>query len=118
MGNVVRALFGFGLWNVFARKQTGLLLLLHAFDSKEAGSYCWLLFFSAADKHLFIDLKYVGYSKPLFSLLFLFSHQDYDFISGTRMRKMARKGENPPDGFMAPKAWAVLKEYYKSLEKV
>lgn len=102
---------------MFARKLTGLLLLLHAFDSKAAGSYCWLLFFSAAaDKHLFIDLKYVGYSKPLFSL-FLFSHQDYDFISGTRMRKMARKGENPPDGFMAPKAWAVLKEYYKSLEK-
>lgn len=46
-----------------------------------------------------------------------YSHQDYDFISGTRMRKMAREGENPPDGFMAPKAWAVLKEYYKSLEK-
>ena len=45
------------------------------------------------------------------------SHQDYDFISGTRMRKMAREGQNPPDGFMAPKAWNVLKEYYKSLEK-
>uniref|UniRef100_A0A8C9X9K3 3'-phosphoadenosine 5'-phosphosulfate synthase 1 n=1 Tax=Sander lucioperca TaxID=283035 RepID=A0A8C9X9K3_SANLU len=45
------------------------------------------------------------------------NHQDYDFISGTRMRKMAREGENPPAGFMAPKAWAVLKEYYKSLEK-
>uniref|UniRef100_A0A665XDY1 Uncharacterized protein n=1 Tax=Echeneis naucrates TaxID=173247 RepID=A0A665XDY1_ECHNA len=45
------------------------------------------------------------------------NHQDYDFISGTRMRKMAREGESPPDGFMAPKAWVVLKEYYKSLEK-
>ncbi|XP_076830822.1 bifunctional 3'-phosphoadenosine 5'-phosphosulfate synthase 1 [Brachyhypopomus gauderio] len=44
-------------------------------------------------------------------------HQDYDFISGTRMRKMAREGQNPPEGFMAPKAWAVLKDYYKSLEK-
>lgn len=61
----------------------------------------------------------------IFSLILLqtlfspspFSHQDYDFISGTRMRKMAREGENPPDGFMAPKAWAVLKDYYKSLEK-
>lgn len=70
------------------------------------------------DKHLFIDLKYVCYSNLFFSFLFsFFSHQDYDFISGTRMRKMAREGENPPDGFMAPKAWAVLKEYYKSLEK-
>ncbi|CAL8286717.1 unnamed protein product [Arctogadus glacialis] len=45
------------------------------------------------------------------------NHQDYDFISGTRMRKMAREGQNPPEGFMAPKAWNVLKEYYKSLEK-
>uniref|UniRef100_A0A8C2ZAD9 3'-phosphoadenosine 5'-phosphosulfate synthase 1 n=1 Tax=Cyclopterus lumpus TaxID=8103 RepID=A0A8C2ZAD9_CYCLU len=45
------------------------------------------------------------------------NHPDYDFISGTRMRKMAREGENPPDGFMAPRAWSVLKEYYKSLEK-
>ncbi|MED6252310.1 Bifunctional 3'-phosphoadenosine 5'-phosphosulfate synthase 1 [Ataeniobius toweri] len=45
------------------------------------------------------------------------NHQDYDFISGTRMRRMAREGENPPDGFMASKAWAVLKEYYQSLEK-
>uniref|UniRef100_A0A8C5N4Y4 Uncharacterized protein n=1 Tax=Gouania willdenowi TaxID=441366 RepID=A0A8C5N4Y4_GOUWI len=45
------------------------------------------------------------------------NHQDYDFISGTRMRRMAREGENPPNGFMAPKAWAVLKEYYQSKEK-
>uniref|UniRef100_A0A3P9N2C5 3'-phosphoadenosine 5'-phosphosulfate synthase 1 n=1 Tax=Poecilia reticulata TaxID=8081 RepID=A0A3P9N2C5_POERE len=45
------------------------------------------------------------------------NHQDYDFISGTRMRRMAREGENPPDGFMALTAWAVLKEYYQSLEK-
>uniref|UniRef100_A0A4W5LFR9 3'-phosphoadenosine 5'-phosphosulfate synthase 1 n=1 Tax=Hucho hucho TaxID=62062 RepID=A0A4W5LFR9_9TELE len=44
-------------------------------------------------------------------------HQDYDFISGTLMRKMAREGQNPPEGFMAPKAWAVLVEYYQSLEK-
>ncbi|XP_059408752.1 bifunctional 3'-phosphoadenosine 5'-phosphosulfate synthase 1-like isoform X1 [Carassius carassius] len=44
-------------------------------------------------------------------------HQDYDFISGTRMRRMAREGQNPPEGFMVPKAWNVLKEYYQSLEK-
>ncbi|KAA0721986.1 Bifunctional 3'-phosphoadenosine 5'-phosphosulfate synthase 1 [Triplophysa tibetana] len=45
------------------------------------------------------------------------NHQDYDFISGTRMRRMARDGQNPPEGFMAPKAWSVLKEYYQSMEK-
>lgn len=44
-------------------------------------------------------------------------HQEFDFISGTRMRKLAREGQNPPDGFMAPKAWKVLTDYYCSLEK-
>ncbi|KAJ8318503.1 hypothetical protein KUTeg_003594 [Tegillarca granosa] len=41
--------------------------------------------------------------------------EDYDFISGTRMRKLAREGQTPPDGFMAPKAWKVISEYYQSL---
>lgn len=40
--------------------------------------------------------------------------EDYDFISGTRMRGLARQGETPPDGFMAPKAWKVLADFYKS----
>uniref|UniRef100_A0A673KH21 Bifunctional 3'-phosphoadenosine 5'-phosphosulfate synthase 2-like n=1 Tax=Sinocyclocheilus rhinocerous TaxID=307959 RepID=A0A673KH21_9TELE len=44
-------------------------------------------------------------------------HADFEFISGTKMRKLARSGENPPDGFMAPKAWKVLTEYYTSLQK-
>jgi ATP sulfurylase len=41
--------------------------------------------------------------------------EDFDFISGTRMRKLAREGETPPQGFMAPAAWQVLADYYKSL---
>ena len=41
--------------------------------------------------------------------------EDFDFISGTRMRTLARAGQLPPDGFMAPAAWNVLAEYYKSL---
>lgn len=40
---------------------------------------------------------------------------DFLFISGTKMRKMARDGTNPPDGFMAPKAWKVMSDYYQSL---
>ncbi|XP_063290193.1 bifunctional 3'-phosphoadenosine 5'-phosphosulfate synthase 2 isoform X2 [Pelobates fuscus] len=44
-------------------------------------------------------------------------HNEFDFISGTRMRKLAREGENPPEGFMAPLAWKVLTDYYCSLEK-
>lgn len=36
------------------------------------------------------------------------SHKDdYEFISGTKMRMLARDGGTPPDGFMAPKAWQV-----------
>lgn len=41
---------------------------------------------------------------------------EFDFISGTRMRKFARTGENPPEGFMAPKAWEIIANYYQSLE--
>ncbi len=28
---------------------------------------------------------------------------DFDFISGTRMRGLAKSGEDPPPGFMSPK---------------
>ncbi|XP_057672236.1 bifunctional 3'-phosphoadenosine 5'-phosphosulfate synthase-like [Diorhabda carinulata] len=42
--------------------------------------------------------------------------EEFDFISGTKMRKFARTGENPPEGFMAPKAWEVIANYYQSLE--
>ncbi|XP_012285069.1 bifunctional 3'-phosphoadenosine 5'-phosphosulfate synthase isoform X2 [Orussus abietinus] len=38
--------------------------------------------------------------------------EDFDFISGTRMRGLAKSGKEPPDGFMAPKAWKILAEYY------
>lgn len=40
---------------------------------------------------------------------------DFDFISGTRMRNLARTGEQPPDGFMVPAAWKVLADYYRRL---
>lgn len=43
--------------------------------------------------------------------------QDFEFISGTKMRGLARAGQNPPDGFMSPKAWQVLAQYYQSLDK-
>lgn len=38
---------------------------------------------------------------------------DFLFISGTKMRGFARDGVQPPDGFMAPKAWEVLSSYYR-----
>lgn len=41
--------------------------------------------------------------------------QDFLFISGTKMRSLAKNKENPPDGFMCPGGWKVLVEYYDSL---
>ncbi|KAL7177836.1 hypothetical protein ACSBR2_031072 [Camellia fascicularis] len=41
--------------------------------------------------------------------------QDFVFISGTKMRTLAKNKENPPDGFMCPGGWEVLVEYYDSL---
>jgi 3'-phosphoadenosine 5'-phosphosulfate synthase len=43
--------------------------------------------------------------------------EDFLFISGTKMRGFARSGELPPKGFMEPKAWGILAEYYQSLNK-
>ncbi|CAL9072171.1 unnamed protein product [Musa textilis] len=42
--------------------------------------------------------------------------QDFLFISGTKMRTLAKNRENPPDGFMCPGGWKVLVEYYDSKE--
>ncbi|KAF5452755.1 hypothetical protein F2P56_027722 [Juglans regia] len=41
--------------------------------------------------------------------------QDFLFISGTKMRMLAKNKENPPDGFMCPGGWKVLVDYYDSL---
>jgi len=41
--------------------------------------------------------------------------EDFEFISGTKMRGLAKSGQDPPNGFMAPKAWKVLADYYLSL---
>ncbi|KAG5554602.1 hypothetical protein RHGRI_012239 [Rhododendron griersonianum] len=40
---------------------------------------------------------------------------DFLFISGTKMRTLAKNGENPPDGFMCPGGWKVLVDYYDSV---
>jgi 3'-phosphoadenosine 5'-phosphosulfate synthase len=42
--------------------------------------------------------------------------EEFDFISGSRMRKMAKAGEEQPDGFMSPAGWKILCEYYQSLQ--
>lgn len=39
---------------------------------------------------------------------------DFDLISGSKMRQMARNGQDPPEAFMNQKAWEVLAEFYKT----
>jgi len=64
-----------------------------------------------------IPFKVAAYDTKNKAMAFFDPHrkEDFDFISGTRMRALARSGEMPPDGFMAPKAWSVLCNYYKSI---
>jgi len=40
--------------------------------------------------------------------------EDFNFISGSKMRKMAAEGTEQPEGFMSPAGWEILKEYYQS----
>merc|ERR1711879_863195 len=57
-----------------------------------------------------IPFKVAAYDTKNKAMAFFDPHrkEDFDFISGTKMRTLARNGEMPPDGFMAPKAWTVL----------
>lgn len=66
-----------------------------------------------------IPFRVAAYDKSVQQMAFFDPKRrdDFDFISGTRMRGLARSGEDPPNGFMAPKAWKVLAEYYQSLQQ-
>lgn len=56
-----------------------------------------------------VPFKVAAYNKKLGAMDFYDPerHDDYQFISGTKMRRLARNGDKPPDGFMAPSAWKV-----------
>lgn len=41
---------------------------------------------------------------------------DFAFVSGSKMRSMAKNNEIPPVGFMSQKGWEVLAEYYRNLQ--
>ena len=52
-----------------------------------------------------IPFRVAAYDKSVSQMAFFDPkrREDFDFISGTRMRALARSGENPPSGFMAQK---------------
>jgi len=66
-----------------------------------------------------IPFKVAAYDTKAKAMAFFDPHrkEDFDFISGTRMRGLAKSGEMPPEGFMAKKAWTILSNYYQSLGK-
>lgn len=49
--------------------------------------------------------------------LYVYIYIQYCLYLGTKMRGLARNGETPPDGFMAPKAWQIMVDYYQSITK-
>lgn len=49
--------------------------------------------------------------------LFEFSICDFNGCIFTSISAFARTGQQPPDGFMAPRAWQVLAEFYQSMQK-
>jgi len=44
-----------------------------------------------------------------------FFKRDHVIIDATKIRALARAGDTPPEGFMPPKAWAVIVQYYQCL---
>ncbi len=66
-----------------------------------------------------VPFRVAAYNKKTQSMDFYDPEKkdDFLFISGTKMRALARAGENPPDGFMAPSAWAIMVDYYRSVKK-
>jgi 3'-phosphoadenosine 5'-phosphosulfate synthase len=39
--------------------------------------------------------------------------EEFMFISGSKMRKYARSGEQPPDGFMCASGWKLVSDFYR-----
>jgi 3'-phosphoadenosine 5'-phosphosulfate synthase len=66
-----------------------------------------------------LPFKVAAYNKPNQKMEFFGGpgciKEDFEFISGSRMRAMAKNGESLPPGFMSEGGWKVLSEYYKSL---
>merc|ERR1712178_511110 len=57
-----------------------------------------------------LPFKFASYDKTVSRMAFFDPARKDDFISisGTKMRKLARSGEQPPVGFMDPEGWQIL----------
>jgi 3'-phosphoadenosine 5'-phosphosulfate synthase len=61
-----------------------------------------------------LPFRVAAYDKKIGKMAFFDPSRadDFLFISGTKMRAFAARGESPPDGFMGVRAWKVLENYY------
>ena len=62
-----------------------------------------------------IPFRFAAYNKKKKAMDFMgpdANKDDFELISGSRMRASAAAGEPLVDGFMSPKGWEVLVEYY------
>ena len=66
------------------------------------------------DKLQIIKFRVAAYDTKAQAMAFVDPERKEDFlhISGTQMRRLAKEGSYPPSGFMAPKAWSVLADFY------
>jgi len=64
-----------------------------------------------------LPFKFASYDKTKGKMDFFdpARKDDFESISGSKMRKMAREGKTPPDGFMDADGWKVVVKYYQSL---
>merc|ERR1711904_105493 len=64
-----------------------------------------------------LPFKFASYDKTKGAMDFFdpARKDDFESISGSKMRKMAREGKTPPEGFMDPDGWKVVVKYYQSL---
>ncbi|XP_017842958.1 bifunctional 3'-phosphoadenosine 5'-phosphosulfate synthase isoform X1 [Drosophila busckii] len=64
-----------------------------------------------------LPFRVAAYDKTATAMAFFDPQRkdDFEFISGTKMRTLAKTGASPPDGFMEPQAWKILATYYQNL---
>ena len=69
------------------------------------------------DRLNIIKYRHAAYDKTLRKMAFYDNKRpdDFESISGTKMRTLARNNQAPPDGFMDSKAWSVLAQYYQQI---
>jgi 3'-phosphoadenosine 5'-phosphosulfate synthase len=70
-----------------------------------------------SEKLKLLPFKFASYNKKKGAMDFFDPARadEFESISGSKMRKMAAEGKTPPPGFMDPDGWDIVVKYYQSL---